>query len=365
MNFKVPIRPELEQLVPYVPGKSAESVASEFGLSNVIKLASNENALGASVDIGELITQDQALFRYPDSGHLRLCAAIGKFYGVAANQVVLGNGSDEVIQMIGLAFFQSGDEVLSSASAFSEYRFTALVCGVNYREIPLVGYSVNLIELAKNATERTRAIFVANPHNPTGTAFTHTDVLAALRIIPNTCLLILDEAYAEFADMEDFPRFQALIDDYPNLVILRTFSKIYGLAGIRIGYGIGCRECIGALNKVRQPFNVNRISLAAGERAIQNQSFVEKSRQLIVDEKKRICAVLERENVKVIPSQANFVCIQVKRDAREVANDLMKLGIIVRPLNSFELSNHIRVTISIPSENDQFLSALFSIQGVR
>ena len=364
MTFLVPPRDEIKSLLPYVPGKSAEDVAAEYGVFPVIKLASNENALGSAVDIAELIQQEAPnVFRYPDSAHSQLRSEIARHYKVDAAQVILGNGSDEVIQMLALAFFRAGDEVISSASAFSEYQFAAKIAGADYKEVPLKGLSVDLPKIVAAVTPKTRAIFVANPHNPTGTSFSHAELKTALETIPPTCLLILDEAYAEFADDPAFPKFGELLVTYPNLVVLRTFSKVYGLAGIRIGYGIGCEEMIGYLNKVRQPFNINRICLMAAGKAIQNQAFVAKSKALVCGEKDRVSQQLMSHGFDVCPTQANFLCISIQQSAADVAHALMQRGVIVRPLTSFNLPQHIRVTIGSESENDAFLTAFFSLQG--
>ena len=345
-------RPELSKLSDYVPGKSIEEIRERFGLAKVVKLASNENPLGASPKAVEAFHGiADSLHLYPRGDAPKLIDSIAKMYGVATNEIVIGNGSDEIIDMVGKAFIRQGDNCVGITPPFSVYKFTTLSNGADFVGVGEGEVRASLDDLAKAVNDKTRVAFICNPNNPTGAYYTEAEIRDFLKKVPQNVLVFLDEAYAEFATAPDYPNMAKFVREYPNLFVNRTFSKIYGLAGLRVGYAFSNAEVIRALWKVKPPFDVNQAAQVAAIAALGDKEHVQATRKLNTDG----IAVLTREfealKLRVLPTQANFICVKIGERAKELVAFLEQNGMIVRGLTSFGMPEYIRVTVGKPEEN--------------
>lgn len=344
----------LKQLHAYVPGQSIESVTREYGIINPIKLASNENPLGCPLSAKDLELAIRKSHYYPDQHVHPLRDQLASHFQILPKQVLLGNGSDDILEMIGLAWLNEGDEVLTSEHTFSVYSHVAHVMGCSLNRVPLKNYAYDLEGLAKSVTEKTKAIFISNPNNPTGTFSEVDEVKAFLDKIPSSIIVVLDEAYIEYSQKTSAV---TLISNYENLIVLRTFSKLYGLAGFRIGYAIAQETTIQELEKVRQPFNVSTLSLEAAAQVLKKPQWIEKTLSINNKGKAYFNEALKNLPITIIPTEANFICILMNKDAKNISDKLIKNGIIIRPLTSFGLPNAIRVSIGLEEQNYAFVSA--------
>jgi histidinol-phosphate aminotransferase len=360
MNFESLARPAVLTQPVYEPGKPIEYVARELGLDpdTIIKLASNENPFGPSprallaakhaLDHGEL---------YPDGGCCELRKKLAAKRGLAADQFIIGNGSNEVIELLGHTFLGAGDEVVMGAPAFAVYKLVTLLFGARAIEVPLTNWRHDLTRIAAAITPRTKLVYVCSPNNPTGTANGEAELLGFARALPDHVVAVFDEAYAEF--LADAPDLRPLIVEGRKVICLRTFSKIYGLAALRIGYGYASAELIALLNRVRQPFNVNAIAQAAAVAALDDDEFAQQT----ADENRAGLVQLENGcrtlGLEFVPSVANFMLIRVG-DGLRVFDILQKRGVIVRPVKSYGLPEWIRVTVGSREQNDRFLAELGS-----
>ena len=345
-------RNALSKLKPYVPGKKH---------SGTVKLSSNENPLGPSPRArNALFNIADSLHRYPDKEATGLREGIARLYDVEPDQVIVGNGSDEIMTMIAGTFLNPGEESITAAHTFSQYTFATLLFDGTLTYAPMDDARFDLEAMLQRLSSKTRIVFLCNPNNPTSTYFSHDELVAFLDRVPSEVLVVLDEAYAEYADAEDFPDSYALLPRYPNLLVLRTFSKIYGLAGLRIGYGIGAPELIASLEKVRQPFNVSLAAQYAGEAALEDWEFVQQSRELTLAGKAYLYEKLKELGIRHYASQTNFLFIQVPEGetADRFVPRVAEGGATVRPLTSFGLPEWIRVTVGTEEDNQQFLQAL-------
>jgi histidinol-phosphate aminotransferase len=345
-------RPELSKLSDYVPGKSIEEIRERFGLAKVVKLASNENPLGASPKAVEAFHGiADSLHLYPRGDAPKLIDSIAKMYGVATNEIVIGNGSDEIIDMVGKAFIRQGDNCVGITPTFSVYKFTTLSNGADFIGVGEGEVRASLDDLAKAVNDKTRVAFICNPNNPTGAYYTEAEIRDFLKKVPQNVLVFLDEAYAEFATAPDYPNMAKFVREYPNLFVNRTFSKIYGLAGLRVGYAFSNAEVIRALWKVKPPFDVNQAAQVAAIAALGDKEHVQATRKMNTDG----IAVLTREfealKLRVLPTQANFICVKIGERAKELVAFLEQNGMIVRGLTSFGMPEYIRVTVGKPEEN--------------
>lgn len=345
-------RPELSKLSDYVPGKSIEEIRERFGLAKVVKLASNENPLGASPKAVEAFHGiADSLHLYPRGDAPKLIDSIAKMYGVATNEIVIGNGSDEIIDMVGKAFIRQGDNCVGITPTFSVYKFTTLSNGADFIGVGEGEARASLDDLAKAVNDKTRVAFICNPNNPTGAFYTEAEIRDFLKKVPQNVLVFLDEAYAEFATAPDYPNMAKFVREYPNLFVNRTFSKIYGLAGLRVGYAFSNAEVIRALWKVKPPFDVNQAAQVAAIAALGDKEHVQATRKMNTDG----IAVLTREfealKLRVLPTQANFICVKIGERAKELVAFLEQNGMIVRGLTSFGMPEYIRVTVGKPEEN--------------
>ena len=352
----IEIRECIKDLQPYPPGKPIEEVQREYGVSEVIKLASNENPLGPSpLAIKELKKNLLELNRYPDGHAFYLKKAISEKFKISEDRIVLGNGSDEIVMLIALAFLNPGEEILVSQHSFVRYKQSAQLMGAKCIEIPLVDFQHNLDTFPHFVSSKTKAIFLDNPMNPVGTMAQKRKIEKLLEKIADRILIVIDEAYFEYVKDKKYPNCLEYLDKYSNLVVLRTFSKIYGLAGLRIGYGFSSAEIIKNLERVRPPFNVNGAAQIAGLAALNDERFVKKSANINNKQKKFLYKELDNLKIKYIKSHTNFILIDVGMDGGKIAEALMKKGIITRPLGIYDLNNFIRVTIGTEEENVKFI----------
>ncbi len=350
-------RAVVRTLGTYRPGTPIEEVKRTLKLSSVIKLASNENALGPSPKaLAALRAATGSLHRYPDAQCTRLRAALAKKLRVDPNTVLASNGSDELIVLALRAFVDPGDEVVVAQPTFLIYELQARACGASVSVVPLRNYRYDLAAMRAAVTPHTKLVFIANPDNPTGTYVTKKALSEFLRDLSSDTIVMVDEAYYEFVDAPDYPQTLAWVMDYP-LIVTRSFSKAYGLAGLRVGYGIAQPSLVAAMNQVREPFNVNSLAQAAAEAALADTAFLASTRRLVQEGRRYLTKELDRLNVRHVPSVTNFILLDLGTGAAEVARRLLARGVIVREMSAWKLSGCIRVTIGTTAENRRFIRA--------
>lgn len=357
--------PGIAGLQPYQPGKPIDELARELGISDIIKLASNENPRGPGPLVQEAIAgQLQDLSRYPDGSGYALRQALVEHLGVAGEQITLGNGSNDVLDLITRVAVEPGFEAIVAEHSFVVYRLAVACAGGTLVTVPARDYGADLEAMAAAVTERTRAIFIANPNNPTGTWVTESALVAFLDTVPSHVWVVLDEAYFEFARSDDYPDGIRLLAKYPNLIVTRTFSKVHGLAALRVGYSVSSSAFADLLNRARQPFNVNSLGLAAASAALQDAQFVSSSVQLNQQGMQQLGSALQDMGLPCIPSLGNFITVDCGQPGAEVFQRLLHKGVIVRPVAEYGLPQHIRVSIGLPEENQRFLDVLPEVLNV-
>jgi len=353
------VHPGIAGLRPYLPGKPIDELARELGIDDIIKLASNENPRGPGERVQAAIGRELAtLSRYPDGNGFVLKQALVKHLQVDAAQITLGNGSNDVLDLIARVAVEPGSEAVISAHSFVVYRLAVTCAGGVLVEVPAVDHGTDLNAMAAAITDRTRAVFIANPNNPTGTWVTRGDLVQFLDRVPAHVWVVLDEAYFEYASESDYPNALALLPRYKNLIVTRTFSKVHGLAALRVGYGISSATFADLLNRARQPFNVNSVGLAAAAAALADQEFVTESVTLNQQGMTQLVSGLQALGLDYIPSLGNFVAFDCGRDAQGVFEALLQAGVIVRPIAEYGLPQHLRVSVGLAEENQRFLQAL-------
>lgn len=352
-------KPNIVHLPVYEPGKPIEEVKRELGLTHVTKLASNENPFGCSPQAKAAMQAEiENASLYPDGAAQELTSALAKHLNVAENQLIFGAGSDEVILMIARAFLSKDSETIMASHTFPQYKHNAEVEGAKIIEVPLREGKHDLQAMLDEVSDHTKVIWICNPNNPTGTMVTHTEVRAFLERVGSHVLVVLDEAYVEYNTSPDFPRGLELLSEFPNLVLLRTFSKIYGLASLRIGYGIGHPDVIRSINQVREPFNTTRMAQAAAKAAIHDQEFVSRCRERNREGIDYLSAEFERLGLFAYPAYGNFVMVDVGKPANEVFDQLLRKGFIVRGGHKLDFPTFIRVTVGSKEQNEAFVQAL-------
>jgi histidinol-phosphate aminotransferase len=350
----------IRSIAPYQPGKPIGELARELGLDpdNIIKLASNENPLGVSpLAMQAMQTALADIARYPDGNGFELKHALAQRFGVDMAQIVLGNGSNDVLELAARAFLAPSFDAVYSQYAFAVYPLATQATGATGIEVPARDFGHDLAAMRTAVTPRTRMIFLANPNNPTGTLLSGAALHGFLREVPRHVVVVLDEAYNEYIPDELKADAVAWLSEFPNLIITRTFSKAYGLAGLRVGYAFAHPEVADLMNRVRQPFNVNSISLAAATAGLGDHEFVRRSFDLNQAGMRRVTAGLTQLGLTYIQSAGNFVSFKVK-DAAGVFQRLLKRGVIVRPIAGYGMPDYLRVSIGLESENERFLAAL-------
>ncbi|MCS7462484.1 histidinol-phosphate transaminase [Paenibacillus doosanensis] len=345
----------------YKPGKPMEEVKRELGLTEVIKLASNENPFGCSPKAKEAIIAhvDQTSI-YPDGGAVDLTNAVAAHFGVEANQVIFGAGSDEIILMLARAYFVPGDETIMASPTFPQYKHNAEIEGAVCIEVPCIDGYHDLQGMLDKVSERTKIIWLCNPNNPTGTMHSHQEVVDFLNKVPSHVLVVLDEAYAEYNVSGQYPDSIGLVKQYKNVITLRTFSKIYGLATLRIGYGIGHPEVIKSINQVREPFNTTGFAQKAALAALQDEQFIADCRETNARGIKYLSAQFDELKLSYYPAHGNFVMVDVERPGGLVFEALLRKGVIVRHDPGWGMPTMLRVTVGSQEQNEKFIGALQS-----
>ena len=352
----------VKSLSPYQAGKPIEELERELGITNIIKLASNENPFGFPESAKQaIINQLNDLTRYPDANGFELKAAVSKKFGVAPNQVTLGNGSNDLLELFAHTFAGEKDEIIYSQYAFIVYPLVTKAINAVAREIPAKNWGHDLDGFLAAINEKTKLIFIANPNNPTGNFLTEAEVDRFLAKVPENVIVVLDEAYTEFTAENERLNSFGLLQKYPNLIISRSLSKAYGLAGLRIGYAVSNPEIADLLNRVRQPFNCNSLALASAVAVMNDDEFVKKVAENNRLEMARYEAFCQAQGLEFIPSKGNFITIDFKQPAAPIYEALLREGVIVRPIAGYGMPNHLRISIGLPEENDRFFKALIKV----
>lgn len=356
---KEPIRPNISNIKPYVPGKPVEEVMREFRVSDVIKLASNENPLGPSPKALEAITKyAKDINLYPDQNSYELTGVIAEKLDLSPENVIVGNGSDELMMLTALAYISAGDEVVVSLNTFSTYETVSKLMEASMVRINLKDYKYDLEAMANIASSRTKLIFVCNPNNPTGTINTQRELDLLISKVPQNTIVVIDEAYRDYVESKEYPNSIEYVKSKKNVIVTRTFSKIYGLAGLRVGYAVAKPEIIRYLGLVRMPFSVNRLAQYAAVSSLADNFHVDASKKNNKEGKALLYEELNKLGLSYIKTEANFVLINLSDDADMIFMQMMRRGVIIRPLTSFGMPGAIRVTIGTPEQNKRFLHVL-------
>lgn len=358
--MRVKARDVLNSIAPYVPGKPIDEVKRELGLQKVIKLASNENPLGCSPKAKEAMLEVMnAPSLYPDPNCTELRNKLAQRMKLKPTQLFFGAGSDGIIEMIPKAFINPGDESIMACPSFPLYRTNTRLAGGICIEIPLdANHCFDLDAMASKINSKTKMVWLCNPNNPTGTMFTKKQQDAFLKKIPHNVLVVLDEAYYEYVTRDDYPESLELLDIYDNIIILRTFSKIYGLASARIGYAIANEKIIAHLEKVRSPFNVSSYAQAAAAASLEDEEFKKLSYSTNQQTKEYLYQAFNQLGLNYLPSETNFIMVDTQKDSQQVFRSLLQQGIIVRPGKNFGMDTWLRVTIGTKEECEAFIEAL-------
>lgn len=366
-NYLELAAPGLKGLQPYQPGKPIEELEREYGISNIIKLASNENPLGPSPLALEAIKQElDELARYPDGNGFALKQALSQKLGVKQSQITLGNGSNDILELIARAFVTADNDVIFSQHAFAVYPIVTQAVNATAVVTPAKDWGHDLEAMAQAVTERTRLVFIANPNNPTGTYLTADKLKAFIGGLPRHVIVVVDEAYFEYAhdprmQADGYPDATQWLDEFPNLIVTRTFSKAYGLAALRVGYSVSDPGIADLLNRVRQPFNVNHLAIVAATAALNDSQHLDKGIHLNAVGMQQLVEGFDKLGLDFIPSVGNFICVDVGKAAATVYDALLHEGVIVRPVANYQMPQHLRVTIGSPQENERFLQALHKV----
>lgn len=372
MNYSELAPSYIRAIAPYQPGKPIAELERELGITDIVKLASNENPLGASpkaLAAARAALDDISL--YPDGNGFALKAALVARYNVKFEQVFLGNGSNDLLELAARAFLTVGDKAVYSDHAFAVYPLATQAVGATGISVPAINFGHDLDAMRVAAIDAgAKLIFIANPNNPTGTFLTGDALLAFMRALPANILVVLDEAYNEFLPVECRYDSVSMLSEFPNLIISRTFSKAYGLASLRVGYALGDAQVMDMINRVRQPFNVNSVAQAAAIEALQDTDFVQRSFELNQRGMLQLTQGLRELGLEYIPSYGNFVSFKIVNPALNSGDAaahtyrrLLELGVIVRPIASYAMPDYLRVSIGLESQNEKFLSALKQILG--
>jgi histidinol-phosphate aminotransferase len=356
---------QVKLLHPYTPGKPVEELERELGISNAIKLASNENPLGCSNLAKQAINEaSQNIELYPDANAFYLKQKLAAKLGVAVEQITIGNGSNDVLDLVARTFLDEHAEAVFSQYAFLVYPLVVQACGAKARvakALPVDNnqpYGHDLKAMLKMVNDKTRLIFIANPNNPTGTWLNRSELKEFIDEVPPHIAVVVDEAYFEYVDEDHYPDSLKWLPDYPNLIVTRTFSKIYGLAGLRVGYAISSNEISDLLNRVRQPFNANTLALAAATASLEDDDFVKASRHNNHVGMQQLVEYFNSKGIKFIPSVANFLTVQFGRQCDDVYQSLLRQGVILRPVANYGLPEFLRITIGTPQQQAVLMEKL-------
>jgi histidinol-phosphate aminotransferase len=364
MNYSELAPPYIRAIAPYQPGKPISELERELGISGIVKLASNENPLGCSPKAtAAMLEAIKTIALYPDGNGFELKDALCRCYGVEHERMVLGNGSNDMLELAARAFLTVGDKAVYSDHAFAVYPLATQAVGATGISVPAINFGHDLEAMLKVAVDQqAKLVFIANPNNPTGTFIGEVDLLGFLRALPSQILVVLDEAYNEYLPEECRYDSVSWLKDFPNLIISRTFSKAYGLAGLRVGYAFADVQVADMMNRVRQPFNVNSVAQAAAVAALQDTDFVKQTHALNQRGMEQITQGLRKLGLEFIPSYGNFISFKIGNGLKKYRR-LLELGVIVRPVASYDMPDYLRVSIGLESENEKFLSALKQVLG--
>lgn len=350
-------RAGLDRVTPYQAGRPLEALEAELGVGPIVRLSANENPLGPSPRVVEAIRREAPrVHLYPDGGSTSLRAALGRWLGVGPEWLIVGNGADEILGLIARAAFEPGDEVLIPDPAFEPYAIEAMLSGATAVRSPLAGYDTDLEDMLGRMTPRTKAVFVCTPHNPASTMVPRTSLERFIeRLGADPPLVVVDEAYRDFCDDPEAPDGLALAQAHPTVIALRTFSKIAGLAGLRVGYAVARPEILEALHRARAPFNVNRLGQVAAVAALEDIGHLDRTRALVLVERRRLAEALRARGAGVAPSQANFLLVRVGERARALHEALLRGGIMVREGAGIGFPGHLRIAIGTAEQNSRLL----------
>ncbi|GIR19636.1 MAG: histidinol-phosphate aminotransferase 2 [Gammaproteobacteria bacterium] len=361
MDLKKLVNKGIDGLSPYEPGKPIEDLERELGIKNAVKLASNENPVGPSpkiIDSIEKIVKET--HRYPDGNATRLKAKISRKFNILENQVTVGNGSNDIIEFVARSFLGPNESAVYSEHAFAVYPLVVRAVGAMGIEVPAKNFSHDLEAMLDSIEENTKLIFIANPNNPTGSFIEPSELLNFLEKVPEEIIVLLDQAYFEYSSFETSDLEFDVLERFPNLVISRSFSKAYGLAGFRVGYSVSSIEIADYLNRVRQPFNANSLALYAAEIALDDDQFIKKCLELNFEQKQILFNGLQASGFECLPSRANFISFDCREDSNDAFNKLLLEGVIVRSLRVYKMPNFLRVSVGLPEENLTFLEKIKS-----
>lgn len=363
-DFGALAAPQVRPLKAYDPGYEPSEVKRDLALAHLVEAGSNENALGPSPKVLELLAKPplEVLHRYPDAGGRVLKRALAQRYGRDPSAFTLGNGSHELLVLIAETFAEPGNEIVYSQYGFAVYPLAAQACGARGVAVPAdVGLGADPDAMLAAITPRTRLLYLANPNNPTGSWWDETTLRRVVAALPPHVLMILDEAYFEFADPAVVPDGLKLVDEFPQLIVARTFSKAYGLAGLRAGYCVSHPEFAQVLERTRLSFNLNQFALRAAAAALGDQEHLQATRSWLVAERERLAAGLRMLGLKVWPSQGNFLLVDFGRDASAIEQALVPRGVLLRPMRGYGLPHCLRITVCLEAENDVLLAALAAV----
>ncbi|NIP71567.1 MAG: histidinol-phosphate transaminase [Gammaproteobacteria bacterium] len=370
-NFLDLAQPGVRSLSPYEPGKPLEELEREYGISGAVKLASNENPLGISpLALKAAVSALEGVARYPDGNGFALKRALAEKHGIGSEHITLGNGSNDVLELVARTFLGPGTNAVFSEHAFAIYPIATQAVGAEARVASAspadraIPYGHDLEAIAARMDEGTGVVFIANPNNPTGTWLARAELEGFLHELPGSVIAVVDEAYFEYVEEPDYPDASRWLERYPNLLVTRTFSKIYGLAGLRVGYGLSHPRIADLLNRVRQPFNVGGVAQAAALGALTDRDHVRRSISLNRKGLRQLGEAFERMGLGVIPSAANFLAVDVGRPAGGVYEALLRRGVIVRPVASYGLPTFLRITVGAAKENMAVIEALREVLDV-
>jgi histidinol-phosphate aminotransferase len=363
-SFLALATPGVRGLQPYQPGKPLSELEREYGVRDAVKLASNENPLGPSPKALAAARAALAdMTRYPDGNGFELKQALARRHGISAAAITLGNGSNDVLELIARAFLGPALAAVYSEHAFAVYPIVTQAIGAQHRVAPARDFGHDLEAMAAMVDERARVLFIANPNNPTGTWLPASQLEAFLATLPERLIVVLDEAYSEYVGESDYPDSTAWIERFPNLVVTRTFSKAFGLAGLRIGYAVSHPQVADVLNRVRQPFNVNLAAQAAALAALDDRDYLDMSVRVNREGMAQMTSGLRQLGIEYIPSVGNFLAADMGRLAAPIYEGLLREGVIVRPVANYGMPNHLRITIGKEGENARCLAALAKVLG--
>lgn len=362
MKFIDVVNSGVTKLSPYQAGKPIEELERELGISNIVKLASNENPFPFPQSArNAIIAELDDLSRYPDSNGFELKKTLAEKFSLNANQLTLGNGSNDLLELVAHTFATEGDEVILSQYAFIVYPLVSQAINAKSVVIPAKDYGHDLDGFKNAITAKTKLIYIANPNNPTGTFLPEREIVEFMKQVPEQVIVVLDEAYTEFANEGERLNSFALQKQFKNLVVCRTLSKAYGLAGLRIGYMVSDPEIADLFNRVRQPFNCNSVALAAARAVLNDRDYLQKVVENNHQGLQQLSHFFVEKQLDFIPSKGNFITVDVKQNAAPIYQQLLELGVIVRPIAGYGLPNHLRVSIGLPEENQVFIDALSKV----